>query len=238
MPSVDCYAELPSIRVWVRFLNPYKINQEYLIEMTGYHRVKSTFAFLGAYHLQAALIFFAFGLLATTALRAQEGDKQQGLSPEQNKMQQAYQKVHADYMQAQQRLKQIQTDTLKAHPELKEQEESFNELLIEEMKSKGHTPEEDLAEIEKLQQQLQNSKLPESERQALMAKFQEKMVAFRKAQGQALQTDKVQQAQGDLMGAMFAAMREQDPQTEQLMEQMTQKRQELEQMLGQAPQGQ
>jgi predicted RNA binding protein with dsRBD fold (UPF0201 family) len=204
--------------------------------MTDFHQLRSTFAFMGTNHLRAALMFAAV-LLAIMPLHAQETAKQPGPTSEQQEMQQAYQQAHADFMAVQQRLKQIQHDTLEAHPELQKQEQSFNELLMEEMKNKGYNPKQDLAEIEKLQQQLQSGDLSDSEREALMAKFQEKMTAFRKAQSEALQTKKVQQAQGDLMGAMITAMKEQDPQTEQLMHQMTQKRQELEQMLGTASKG-
>lgn len=203
--------------------------------MSQYHQVESTSGSSSMHRIWAAFVL-AVTLLLIAPLHAQQQAKQG--APGQEGMQQAYEKAHADYMQAQQRLKKIQLDTLQAHPELQEQEQSFNALLIEEMKSKGHTPEKDLAEIEKLQQQLQNNGVSESERQALMAKFQEKMIAFRKAQSQALQTQKVQQAQGELMGSMLGAMKEQDPQTEQLMQQITQKRQELEQMLKKASPGQ
>ena len=197
--------------------------------MNDCHQGKSAFAFSGLNFLRAVFVSAAV-LLTIAPLHAQQV-MQQSLTPEQSELQNAYRQTHADYMAVQQRLKQIQQDTLQAHPELKKQEQSFNDLLVSEMKSKGHTPKKDLAELEKLQARLQGGEVAESERQALMSDFQEKMIAYRKAQAQAMQTQKLQKAQGDLMDAMLTAMKAQDPQTEQLIQQMTQKRQELERMM-------
>ena len=104
------------------------------------------------------------------------------------------------------------------------------------MQSKGHNPNQDQAEIEKLQEQLQDTKVPETEREALMSKFKEKIIAYRKAQGEAMQNQDVQKAQNDLMVAIVTAMKEHDPQTEQLIDQMTQKREQIMNMPGVAAQ--
>jgi hypothetical protein len=205
--------------------------------MNDFHQVKSAFGFIGMKHIWAAFVSAAV-LLAIAPLHAQQQVMQHSMTPEQSELQKAYQETHADYMAAQQRLKKIQRDTLQAHPELQKQEQSFNDLLMEEMKNEGHTPKLDLAEIEKLQERLQGSEVPDSERQTLMGDFQGKMIAYRKAQAKAMQTQKMQKAQGDLMESMVTAMKAQDPKTEQLIQQMTQKRQELERMMESATQAQ
>ena len=205
--------------------------------MSNFHQVKSAFAFIGMKHIWAAFVSAAV-LLTIAPLHAQQQVMQHSMTPEQSELQKAYQETHADYMAAQQRLKKIQRDTLQAHPELQKQEQSFNDLLMEEMKNEGHSPKQDLAEIEKIQKRLQGSEVPDSERQALMGDFQEKMIAYRKAQAKAMKSQKMQEAQGDLMDAMVTAMKAQDPKTEQLIEKMTQKRQELERMMESATQTQ
>ena len=161
----------------------------------------------------------------------QEQGAPQTATPEQNKQMQEIQGVHAEYMALQKRLSQIQQDTLQAQPELQKQEQAWHDLILAKMSNNGKNAQEDMAEIKKIEEKLRSGETPESDRQALMSDYQKKAVAFRDAQAQAMQNPEVQAAQKKLSDAIVTAMKEKDPQTEQLIEQMKQKEQQLSQML-------
>ena len=129
-------------------------------------------------------------------------------------------------------LKKLVQKTMEAHPDLQKQQQAFLDLMMAKMTSSGGgSPKDDLVAIEKLEQKLRSEDTPDGERQALMAEYQEKAMAFRTAQVQALKDPEVQKAQGALRDATLTAMKQQDPQTEQLMQQMEQKQDEMKQML-------
>lgn len=178
-------------------------------------------------NIRYLLILIAI-LITAAPLHAQ----QKGEEPLSQKEQQEFQQVRDEYVAAQQRLEQIQRDTIQARPELQKQEQAFNDLLIKEMKNKGHSPKQEQAEIEKLQKQLQDTKASDTEREELMNKFQEKIMAYRNAQMEAMQNQEIQKAQSELLDAIVTAMKKHDPQTEQLIERMTQSRQQLMKMPG------
>lgn len=185
------------------------------------------------------LLTVVAALISTAPLHAQQqgaATPQAEVSPAQKEQQQAFQQARDEYVATQQRLEQIQRDTLQARPELQKKEQAFNDLLIKEMKNKGHSPKQDQAEIERLQEQLQDSKVPDAEREALLNKFQEKIMAYRKAQGEVMQNQEIQKAQNALLDAIVTAMKEHDPQTERLIEQMVEKRKQLMKMPGAASQ--
>lgn len=144
---------------------------------------------------------------------------------------QAARKLHSEYLELQNRVNLIEEKTMEAHPELQKQQQAFLELMIAKMSSTGASAKDDLARIEQLEQKLRSEDTPDAERQALMAEYQEKARAFRVAQMQVLKDPEVQQAQGALMHAKLAAMKEEDPQTEQLMEQLQQKHQQIQQLM-------
>ncbi len=171
------------------------------------------------------------GPLQAQQQAAPQGGAPQAMTPEQKQKLQAFQTARAEFMAAQQRLDKIQEQTMKAHPELGKQEQALKDMVTAQMKKNGHDPDKDLAEIDKLQEKLRSDKTPDGERQVLMGQLQEKAMAYRKAQGEALQDPGVKKAQGDLMVAVIDAMKKQDPETGKLIEQMKQKRQQLMQML-------
>ena len=82
------------------------------------------------------------------------------------------------------------------------------------------SPQDNLDAINKLEQKLRSKDTPDSERQTLMTEYQEKAMAFRSAQVEALKDPEVQKAQEALRDATVTAMQQQDPQTKQLMEQL------------------
>jgi chromosome segregation ATPase len=183
----------------------------------------------------------AAGLAIATSLQAQDAPKAQGtpnphstqpaMTPEQNKQINEIQGVYAEYMKLQKHLAQIQRDTLQAHPELQKQEQDLRDLIVDKMNSNGQNVKEEMTEIKKIEEKLRSSDTPESERSALKSDYQKKTMAFRNAQTQAMKNPEVQAAQKKLMNDLVPAMKEENPQTEQLMQQMQEKRQQLSQML-------
>ena len=183
----------------------------------------------------------ATGLVVSMPLQAEETPQPQATppaqavppaaTPEQNKQMQEIQSVHAEYMELQKRITQIQNDTLQAHPELKKEEEALRTLVLEKMSSSGKSAKDDMDEIIKLEQKLRSGETPEDERETLMSEYQKKAVTFRNAQNEAMKNPEVQAAQKKFMEDVMTAMKEKDPQVEQLMHQLQEKQQQLSQMM-------
>ncbi|MGB7931466.1 MAG: hypothetical protein WCH04_04475 [Gammaproteobacteria bacterium] len=183
----------------------------------------------------------AAGFVVAMPLQAEEASQSQATSPaqtappaatpEQNKQMQEIQSVHAEYMELQKHITQIQNDTLQANPELKTEEESLRNLVLEKMSSSGKSAKEDMNEIIKLEEKLRSGETPEDERETLMGEYQKKAVAFRNAQNEAMKNPEVQAAQKKFMEDVMTAMKEKDPQVEQLMKQLQEKQQQLSQMM-------
>ena len=177
----------------------------------------------------------AAGLMVAMPLQAEETpqpqDKPTAAAPEKSKQMQEIQNVHAEYMELQKQITQIQQDTLQAHPELKKEEQSLRDLVLEKMSSSGKSAKEDMNEIIKLEEKLRNSKTPEDERETLMGEYQKKAVAFRNAQNEAMKNPEVQAAQKKFMDNVMTAMKEKDPKVEQLIQQLQQKQKQLSEMM-------
>jgi hypothetical protein len=177
----------------------------------------------------------AAGLVAAMPVQAEDIPQPQATpptaAPEQSKQMQEIQGVHAEYMELQKRISQIQRDTLQAHPELEKEEQSLRDLVLEKMSSSGKSAKDDMDEIIKLEEKLRNGETAAEEREALMGEYQKKAVAFRNAQNEAMKNPEVQTAQKKLMDDVMTAMKAKDPQIEQLMQQLQQKQQQLSQLM-------
>lgn len=183
----------------------------------------------------------AAGLVVAMPVQAEDAPQPQGaappqaappaLTPEQSKQMQEIQGVHAEYMELQKRIAQIQRDALQAHPELGKQEQDLRDLVLAKMSSDGKNAKADMDEIIKIEEKLRNTETPAAERETLLGEYQEKAVAFRNAQNEAMKNPEVQAAQKKLMNDVMTAMKEKDPQAEQLMQQWQQKQQQLSQMM-------
>jgi hypothetical protein len=177
-------------------------------------------------------------LLAVAALGTVMSSQAEPPAAQEDSMQAARQ-LHGEYVELQNRLSLIQEKTMEAHPELQKQQQAFLDLMMAKMASGSDaSPQDNLDAINKLEQKLRSKDTPDSERQTLMTEYQEKAMAFRSAQVEALKDPEVQKAQEALRDATVTAMKQQDPQTTQLMEQLQQKQDEMKQMLEAAGQGQ
>jgi hypothetical protein len=218
-------------------------------QMNRFNQPLSLFARLADFR-RLLPVAFAAGLVATLPVHAEnapqsqdtppavapeQGKQPQGsapaMTPEQSKQMQEIQGVHAEYMELQKRIMQIQQDTLKTHPELKKEEQSLRDLVLAKMSSTGKSAKDDMDEIIKLEGQLRSGETPAEERETLMSDYQKKAVAFRNAQNEAMKNPEVQAAQKKLMDDVMTAMKEKDPQVENLMQQLQQKQQQLSQLM-------
>jgi len=184
------------------------------------------------------LVLTAVAAMGTfTLLHAEPPVEPQSAAAAQDDPAQAARQLHDEYMELQNRIGMIQEKAVKAHPELQKQNQALEELMMAKMtSSSGKNAQDELAEIGKLEQKLRSEDTPESERKALMVEYQDKAKAFRAAQLEVLQDPDVKKAQATLRDATLAAMKEQDPQTEQLVEQLQQKQEQIRQMMESAGQ--
>jgi len=143
----------------------------------------------------------------------------------------AVQKIHTEYMSLQQRLAQIQQKTMQAHPELQKQEKAFMDLMLSKMSTGGASAKDEMDSLHKLEEKLSNNSTPADERKKLMSEYQQKVTVFRTAQMQALKDPEVQKARESLMNATVAAMKKEDPQTGQIMQQIEQKQEQLKKIM-------
>jgi len=198
------------------------------------HKPRSLFARINRCGRLLPLAVVA-GLVAAMPVQAEDAPKPQAappeVSPEQSKQIQEIQGLHAEYMELQKRISQVQQDTLQAHPELEKEQQSLRDLVLAKMSSNGKNAKEDMDEIIKLEEKLRNSETPASERETLMADYQKKAVAFRNAQNEAMKNPEVEAAQKKLMDDVMTAMKEKDPQIEQLMQQLQQKQKQLGELM-------
>ena len=176
----------------------------------------------------AAVMMLGSAGVAQAETNAPAGDDPASqLSPAQRVHLKEFQQKRTELLQLGQQLEQIRQETVVKHPELKEREKAFGDMVAAEMKSNGATPAEDLAELRALQAKLRDQNTPDADRQALMTRLQRKAQEFDQARQQALQNPELQKAQGELLQDIVAAMKEENPRAEQIMQQMQQKQQEM-----------
>jgi chromosome segregation ATPase len=202
--------------------------------MNMYDKPRSLFARINRVVRLLPLAVIA-GFVATLPVQAADTPKAPATAPaaapEQSKKMQEIQGVHAEYMELQKHLAEIQRETLKAHPELEKEEQSLRDLVLAKMSSNGKNAKEDMDELMNIEKKLRSSDTPADERKTLMADYQKKAVVFRNAQNEAMKNPDVQAAQKKLMDDVMTAMKEKDPQVEELMKQLQQKQQQLSEMM-------
>jgi ribonuclease HII len=172
----------------------------------------------------------AVALAQTPAQQKPEPQPSKALTPEQKQKVEEFHQTRAELQQIEKKLGVIQKQTLEARPELQQQQSEFASLVEGKMKSEEYNPKQELAELEKLQGQLEGEKISEEQRQELMGELQQKWTGLQEAQQEALQDPEVKQAHEQLAQDITAAMKKENPETEQLIQQMEQKQQKLQEI--------
>jgi hypothetical protein len=203
--------------------------------MNHHRKHKPLFAaFAAVVKLPALIALVVLG--TTTPLRAQPPATPPGASgAPQGEHMEAARKLHGEFMQLQQKLASIQQQAIKTHPELQKQQEELEALVTSKMTAAGLDASGEMEAINAIETQLRNPDTPDSERQKLMPEYQQRAKAFRDAQMQVLKDPEVEKARTALVDATTAAMKQEDPQVEQLLEQLKQKQAEMQKLIQQAP---
>ncbi|HKJ71815.1 MAG TPA: hypothetical protein VKA55_08705 [Gammaproteobacteria bacterium] len=131
-----------------------------------------------------------------------------------------------------QKLGKIQQQALKNNPDLQKQRKDLQDLMKTKVKGQVDGADEKLARLKEIRGKLQNDKdLPKAERQKLMKEFQQKASGFQQAQKKAMQDPEVQKAREQFQKDMRAAMKEEDPNTDQLIQDLQQARKDFQKKL-------
>ncbi|MEJ2685878.1 MAG: hypothetical protein P8124_01480 [Gammaproteobacteria bacterium] len=141
-----------------------------------------------------------------------------------------FEQTRMELMRAEQQLAHIQSKTLKDHPELLKKQKHFMALMTKEMKSNGHDPKKDMADLRSLEGKLRSKSTSGADRQKLTKQFEQKLTAFQKARAEAMKSPKLQKARANLSNAVLTAMKKENPKTDDLLRTVNQKRQQLMQM--------
>jgi len=155
------------------------------------------------------------------------GVNPQSMSPEQKKQFEEFQKARQDLVKAKKKLNKIQAETLKKHPELQKQRKAFGDLVSKTMQKNGYDAKKGIAELKSLRDKLKDKGTSKAKRRKLAQDFQSKVMALRKAQGQAMQDKNVQKARHDLGQAVVSAMKKENASTEKLIATVQKREQEL-----------
>ncbi len=167
-----------------------------------------------------AALVLAFGVIGTT-------QAQQGGNPQQ------------EFQQLQQRLMTIQQQAFENNPQLQDEAEALEDLVISTMQDAGFDAEGGLARLEQLQQEFEGEDLADDRRQSIVEEAQEIQMELQEGQQLAMQDDDVIQAQERFENNLLDAMRAEDPETDDLLETFEQMQaQMMQQMQQMQPQGQ
>jgi uncharacterized coiled-coil DUF342 family protein len=162
--------------------------------------------------------------------------QQQGESGQPSELLQQVQQKQAEIQQLNQQLAQIQQQTIEANPGLADKRDDLMDTVDEKMVEAGHDPEASRDKIEELQGQLQSGELSNQESQSVSQELRQEQTSLRQAQGQAMQNEEVQTRIQSLNEELIAAMREQDPKTDELISQLQTAQQEYQQLMQEAMQ--
>lgn len=147
---------------------------------------------------------------------------------DQQELKQAQQKVR----DLRQQIGQIQQKAMKNNPDLQKQQEDLKGLVKEKMKAKGQNPDEDLSRMKEIRKKLSGSEdLPKGERQKLMQEFQKTAQSFQQAQKSVMQDEEVQEARDQFRSDLMAAMKEENPKVEQMIQDMEQAQKDFQQLM-------
>lgn len=168
-------------------------------------------------------------LLASPLARAEPPSQpsQPEMTPEQSQKLQQFKQLQQDMQQLQQQLDDIQKATLEANPELAQQQQDIEKMVMEQLRASGNDPEQKVKEIKSLQAKIKNEGLPVEQRKSYYQDYRQKVMDFQKAQQKVMQNEDVQSAMKDLNKAMLVAMKEQNPKTEDLLSDIKKKQEAM-----------
>ncbi|SEO43376.1 hypothetical protein [Aquisalimonas asiatica] len=137
-----------------------------------------------------------------------------------------------ELQQIQQRLAEVQEAALENNPGLEQQRDELEELVIRKMEEAGYDPDASMQTLESVQADMQDESLSDEERQQMLQEAQEAQQDLQEAQQVAMQDDEVVEAQQAFQDDLMEAMREEDPETDELIEEFQQIQQDMQGGMG------
>jgi len=114
----------------------------------------------------------------------------------------------------------IQREALESHPELERQRDDLARLIRDTADERGFDAQASKQRLEELQQRYKSGDLSSQEKQQVASEFESEREALQNAQKQILQDEDVVAARGRFAADMSAAMVEEDPRAEALIEEL------------------
>ena len=178
--------------------------------------------------LAVALAAIAFSATTANAQGAAAGGADQ----------QEAQQLMQQYRQKASRLQQIHKETIEANPELATQQEEFEKKVRQAVEDEGYDVEQGQQRVQELAQKMQSGDLDQSERKAVMQDFQAERQEMTQARNKVMQKPEIQSAGQQLQEDTLAAMKKQNSNTQDLLDEMDSLRSELQSKMPQQQSGQ
>lgn len=179
----------------------------------------------------------AAAAMVLTALVSGSVQAQEQSAPGQpSELLQQVQQKQAEIQQLNEQLSAIQQNTIEANPGLADKRDAFMAKVDEKMAESGHDPEASRQKMDELRGQIEGGELSQDEAQQVAQELRTEQSAMQQAQGQAMQDPEVQADIQSLNQELVAAMREQNPQTDELISQLQSAQQEYQALMQEAMQ--
>lgn len=131
-----------------------------------------------------------------------------------------------------QKLGKIRQQAIENNEALQTQQSEFRDDMKTAMKEDGYDPEGDYQRLMEIQQKLQQGGqgMEREQRKGLVQEFREKQMNLQRAEQKAMQDEGLQQQRQDLIEATQAAMKDQDPEADELMQRFEGLQQEIQKL--------
>lgn len=137
-----------------------------------------------------------------------------------------------ELQQIQQRLAEVQQQALEDNPGLEAQRDELEELVIRKMEEAGYDPDSSMETLENVQGQIQDESLSDEERQQMLQEAQQAQQDLQEAQQVAMQDDEVVEAQQAFQDDLMNAMRDIEPDTDEMIEDFQRIQEEMQGGMG------
>lgn len=167
-------------------------------------------------------------MLPAAALAQEQGADNKAETGEEATQQEKHQELVQTYQKTVKKLQAIRDEAVTANPSLQEQSQAYEDQVEQAVNDSGYDIEAGREKLKEMGGRFQDEDLSQEERQELAAKFQAERRKMQQAQQQAMQREEVVAAGRKLQEDILTAMKEQDPQTEALMQRLRDLRAKLQ----------
>jgi len=152
------------------------------------------------------------------------------LSPEQQAFVQEFLKKQGELNRIQERLAQVEQQVVENNSEVQALRSDLEGKVADRMREAGVEPDSIIDELQGIAGKLDGGISDEAERNSLIQEFETKREQFLSAQQRALQDAEVQATQEKLQDTVLTAMKQIEPDTESMLDQLRAKERELQEM--------